>query len=574
LVYASIITIGDELLIGQTIDTNSAFIGQELNKIGVWVRRRIAVGDVYDDIWDALDEESEESDIIIITGGLGPTADDITKPLLCDYFGGKLVMNEQVLKHIEYLFEHVYRRPMPLLERNRKQAEVPDNCIVLMNERGTAPGMMWSPPAPRRGVLEPESSEKQAAYSRADPMIYGLLKEFVATHRKQPTDAENVMWAILRGKKMAGYKFRRQHIISTFIADFVCLAEKLIIEIDGLHHQLPENKISDDERSSLLNKFGFRVIRFSNSEVLYETDRTITKILNLLKKGKTQTEESKNPPSGGRGAGRLFFSLPGVPWEMKALLTEKVIPAIEERFDLPVIIHQNLLTAGVGESQLADKLKDWEEKLPAHMKLAYLPHYGMVRLRITSTGYDRDELEKEIEKQFAELKELVNEWLVIDEDMSLQQAVAKLLKERRQTVGTAESCTGGYIAHLLSRDPGASSNYKGSVISYDNKVKTGVLGVSQETIDTKGAVCEDTVRQMAKGGLDQLGSDYIIVTSGIMGPDGGSEHKPIGMVWIAVGNKERIEAKEFHFRFDRSRNIEQTAIAALNMLRKFIIENA
>jgi len=414
-VNASIITIGDELLIGQTIDTNSAFIGQELNKIGVWVKRRVAVGDVWDDIWNALNEEKKHSDIIIITGGLGPTADDITKPLLCKYFGGKLVVNDEVLKHVEYLFEHVFKRPMPLLERNRKQAEVPDVCTVLMNERGTAPGM-------------------------------------------------------------------------------------------------------------------------------------------LFKKGN-----------------KVFVSLPGVPYEMKGLMEKQVIPRLKESFTLPVIIHQTLLTVGVGESILADKIKDWEEKLPVYMKLAYLPHFGMVRLRITVTGDDKNVLEKELEEQFAQLKELVKEWLVIDEDMTLQQAIAKLLKERKQTAGTAESCTGGYIAHLLSRDPGSSSNYKGSIISYDNKVKEDVLGVKRETLETVGAVSEETIRQMVSGGLQQLKADYVVATSGIMGPDGGSENKPVGLVWIGVGNKEKIIAKQFNFKFERSRNIEQTAIAALEMLRRFIL---
>ena len=195
-VNASIITIGDELLIGQTIDTNSAFIAQELNKIGVWVKRRLAVGDVYDDIWKALDEESKQSQIIIITGGLGPTADDITKPLLCKYFGGKLVVDEKVLEHVKHLFEKIFRRPGPLLERNLKQAEVPDVCTVLHNERGTAPGMWFGPPAPRRkaspnpsqgGALDSDNSDNRYSYSTADPAIYGLLKDFVSTHRNNPT---------------------------------------------------------------------------------------------------------------------------------------------------------------------------------------------------------------------------------------------------------------------------------------------------------------------------------------------------------------------------------------------------
>ena len=419
-VNASIITIGDELLIGQTVDTNSSFIGQELNKIGIWVRRKVTVGDDWDEIWNALDEEGRNSQVIIITGGLGPTADDITKPLLCKYFGGKLVENEQVLKHIEYLFEQVFRRPGPLLERNRKQAEVPDNCIVLMNEKGTAPGMLFCPPPPEGGVQ------------------------------------------------------------------------------------------------------------------------------------------------------RFYFSLPGVPYEMKDLLLKQVLPFLQNNLTLPVIVHQTLLTVGVGESVVAEKIKDWEEGLPKHIKLANLPHFGTVRLRLTAIGSDKNNLEVEIENRFQELKALVNEWLVIDEDMTLPQAIARLLKQRKETVGTAESCTGGYIAHLLSKDPGSSSNYKGSIISYDNDVKVDVLGVSRKTLDEVGAVSKETVEQMAKGALKELKTDYVVVTSGIMGPDGGSEKKPVGLVWIAVADKKKVIAKEFHFKFDRSRNIEQTTITALNMLRKLI----
>ena len=414
MVFASIITIGDELLIGQTIDTNSAWMAEELNKIGVWVKRRVAVGDVWDDIWNALDEESKIADIILITGGLGPTADDITKPLLCKYFGGNLIVNEQVLRHVKYLFEKVFRRPGPILERNLKQAEVPDVCTVLMNERGTAPGMWF--------------------------------------------------------------------------------------------------------------------------------------------------EKEK----------KVFVSLPGVPHEMKGLMKKEVLTRLQRRFKMPFILHQTLLTYGMGESFLAEKIKDWEEQLPGHIKLAYLPHYGNVRLRLTGISDDKNKLEKELEEQSKKLKPLIRDWLVIDDDMTIQQVVAKILKERKQTVGTAESCTGGYIAHLLTIDPGASSNFKGTVVAYDNKVKEDILNVSAQTINSAGAVSEETVKEMLKGALEKLKSDYAVATSGIMGPDGGTEDKPVGTVWIAVGNNRKIEAQRFNFRFDRVRNIEQTAHTALNMLRKFI----
>ena len=414
MVLASIITIGDELLIGQTIDTNSAWMAEELNKIGVWVKRRVAVGDVWDDIWNALDEESKIADIILITGGLGPTADDITKPLLCKYFGGNLIVNEQVLRHVKYLFEKVFRRPGPILERNLKQAEVPDVCTVLMNERGTAPGMWF--------------------------------------------------------------------------------------------------------------------------------------------------EKEK----------KVFVSLPGVPHEMKGLMKKEVLTRLQRRFKMPFILHQTLLTYGMGESFLAEKIKDWEEQLPGHIKLAYLPHYGNVRLRLTGISDDKNKLEKELEEQSKNLKPLIRDWLVIDDDMTIQQVVAKILKERKQTVGTAESCTGGYIAHLLTIDPGASSNFKGTVVAYDNKVKEDILNVSAQTINSAGAVSEETVKEMLKGALEKLKTDYAVATSGIMGPDGGTEDKPVGTVWIAVGNNRKIEAQRFNFRFDRVRNIEQTAHTALNMLRKFI----
>ena len=416
-VNASIITIGDELLIGQTIDTNSAWIGQELNKIGVWLKRRVAVGDVWDDIWNALDAESKESDIIIITGGLGPTADDITKPLLCKYFGGKLIVNEDVLKHVKYLFDKVYRRPGPMLERNLKQAEVPDVCTVLHNARGTAPGMWF---------------EKE---------------------------------------------------------------------------------------------------------------------------------------------GKIFISLPGVPHEMKGLMVNEVLPRIPKYFKLPFIIHRTAFTMGTGESMIAEKIKDFETSLPEHIKLAYLPGYGMVKLRLTAKGNDKEKMEKELDERFSVLIELVNEWLVTDKDETLAMVVQKILKEKNKTIGTAESCTGGYIAHLITSNPGSSVGYKGSIISYANDVKENILGVTDKTLRTVGAVSEETVIQMVKGAIEKLNVDFAIATSGIMGPDGGTDEKPVGTVWIAAGNKGKVETAKLAFRFDRERNIEMTSHTALNFLRKFILAN-
>ncbi|HMK27049.1 MAG TPA: CinA family nicotinamide mononucleotide deamidase-related protein [Chitinophagaceae bacterium] len=422
MVLCSIITIGDELLIGQTIDTNSAFIAQELNKIGVWVKRKVAVGDVYDDIWRALDEESMQSDIIIITGGLGPTADDITKPLLCKYFGGKLVVNEKVLEHVKYLFEKVFRRTGPMLESNLKQAEVPDVCLVLHNSRGTAPGML----------------------------------------------------------------FKKE--------------------------------------------------------------------------------------------GKVFFSLPGVPHEMKGLILKEVVPHILKEFSLPAIVHRTAFTAGQGESMIAELLKDFEPSLPSHIKLAYLPNYGMVKLRLTSQGNNKEEVEKELAPYFEQLQLLVKEYLVSNEDEGLETVIGKILKAKGKTMATAESCTGGYIAHLITSVPGSSEYYKGTVVSYSNDVKENVLDVKHETLETFGAVSEETVKEMLKGVIETMNVDYALATSGIMGPDGGTEEKPVGTVWIAAGNKEkpdsyRVETLKLNLRFDRQRNIIITAGNALNFLRKFILKS-
>ena len=576
-VNASIITIGDELLIGQTIDTNSAFIAQELNKIGVWVRHRTAVGDDWDDIWQALDDESRLSDIIIITGGLGPTADDITKPLLCKYFGGQLVINEQVQNHVKYLFEKVFRRPGPMLERNLKQAEVPDVCTVLFNKRGTAPGMWFKKEKaplnpPQGGTSDSTDSDTAPSYATADPFVYGLLKNFVITHRSNPTEAEKILWEIVRGRKLAGSKFRRQHIISNFIADFVSISEKLIIEVDGLHHQLHENKISDNERTYELNKLGFEVLRFSNDQILHQTDLVINSINQRVQERRVELSTTQDPPLGGGGA-NIFISLPGVPHEMKGLIKDEVIPRLKSEFDLPVIVHKTAFTAGMGESMIAERLIDLESSLPPHIKLAYLPNYGMVRLRLTSTGDDRDIVEKELHPLFEKLKGAVQDILVSDEDEGLEVVIGKILKQKKKTMATAESCTGGYIAHLITSISGSSSYFKGSVVSYSNEVKENLLGVSAETLKTVGAVSEETVQQMVKGVIHQLNVDYAVAVSGIMGPDGGTTEKPVGLVWVAVANKEKTETTKLQFRFDRQRNIEMTAQNALNILRKFILEN-
>jgi nicotinamide-nucleotide amidase len=412
-INATIITIGDELLIGQVIDTNSAFIAQALNKIGVEVVNRIAVGDDAEAIKDALDAAAVKNKIVIITGGLGPTADDITKPLLNNYFGGKLVIHEPSLAHITYIFEQIHKRPM--IDRNRKQAEVPNVCEVLFNEKGTAPGMLFK----KNGVF--------------------------------------------------------------------------------------------------------------------------------------------------------FFSLPGVPHEMKWLIETHVVPIIQKNFSSNFIGHRTLLTAGIGESFLAELIAPFEQSLPNEIKLAYLPNYGMVRLRLTGSNNDEQILNKTLNSLFESLKKAVVDYLVIDADEPMEVVVGNLLKAKNHTVSTAESCTGGYIGHLLSKHAGSSQFYTGGIISYDNRIKSEFLDVSPSILQTLGAVSKEAVEQMALAVRAKMGTDYAISVSGIMGPSGQTDEKPLGMVWIGVANKEKVVSKLFYLRFDRARNIEVTATQAINLLRLLII---
>jgi nicotinamide-nucleotide amidase len=409
----TIITIGDELLIGQVIDTNSAWMAQELNKAGFWVNRRVAISDGRNDIMKALDEESLNADIILLTGGLGPTADDITKPVLCEYFNTNLVINEEALNNVKNIFINILHRP--LTDRNLKQAEVPASSQVIQNKRGTAPGMLF------------EKKEK------------------------------------------------------------------------------------------------------------------------------------------------IFVSMPGVPHEMKGMMTESVIPYLKNRFGTNFISHRTLLTAGVGESTLADHIQDFEEALPPEIKLAYLPNYGMVRLRLTAYSNQAGTLESQLNRLFSDLKSRVNEWMVTDEDIPLQEVLGKLLTAKKLTLSTAESCTGGYVAQLITSIPGSSIYFRGSVIAYDNDIKIKILGVNPGILTSTGAVSEETVRAMVSGAIKIMGTDFAIATSGIMGPGGGSKEKPVGTAWIAAGNAQEIVTQKLWFRFDRQRNTELTAVNVLNLLRRFIL---
>jgi nicotinamide-nucleotide amidase len=407
---ATIITIGDELLIGQTIDTNSAWIASSLNEIGITIQRRVAVGDEWNAIWKGLEEESKIADVILITGGLGPTSDDITKPLLCEFFGGKLVTNQAALDNVVDIFTKKLQRP--LLDRNLKQAEVPDNCVVIQNKRGTAPGM-W----------------------------------------------------------------------------------------------------------------------FEKNDV-------------------------------------IFVSMPGVPHEMKGMMDDYVIPALLKRFDVPPIQHRTLLTAGIGESFLAEKLQKFETDLPSTIKLAYLPNYGMVRLRLTSLDPSIDATI--MDQWFENLKSYTADFLVFDEDITLQAAIAKKLNSSGKTLAIAESCTGGYISHLITQMAGSSQFFLGGVVSYSNEMKQDALEVPENILKEYGAVSTQTVERMAEGVRKLAKADFGLATSGIMGPTGGTDVKPVGFVCVGFSSEEKTISTTFQFRFDRKRNIELTAVNALDFMRKNI----
>lgn len=410
-ITASIITIGDELLIGQTIDTNSAWMAQQLNNMGIWVQRRVAVGDTKPAIVEALDAEGAAADIILITGGLGPTADDITKPTLTEYFGGKLIVHEPTLQRLMQFFES---RGLPVLQRNVDQALVPDVSTVLFNSWGLAPGMWF---------------EKE---------------------------------------------------------------------------------------------------------------------------------------------GKVYVSMPGVPHEMKGIMEHHVLPRLQEQFQTKAVIHQTLLTSGMGESFIAERLLNFEANLPAHIKLAYLPSYGLLKLRLTALGEDKVSTAAELKLHFQEMQTLLADITVADEDIPMGEVLGRILLAKDKTVGTAESCTGGYIAHNITAIPGSSAYFKGSVVTYANEMKTKLLGVKEQTLAAHGAVSEATVREMVAGALQLLETDYAIAVSGIMGPDGGSPEKPVGTVWIAVGSAEKTVTVKHRLLYDRERNIHMTAVYAMNELRKLI----
>ncbi len=409
---AEIINIGDELLIGQVVNTNASWMASQLNKAGIQVIQITTIADDRAAIQTALDQALNRAEAVLISGGLGPTKDDITKKTLAEYFGAQLVFHQPTFEQVKKIFA---ARQFPVTEENRQQAMIPENCIPLFNKNGTAPGMWF---------------EKE---------------------------------------------------------------------------------------------------------------------------------------------GKITVSMPGVPFEMKAMMEEQVIPRLVQHFRLGHIVHKTVMTTGLPESMLAEKIKTWEENLPAHIKLAYLPQPGIVRLRLSGKGKDRKKLTEEIEKQVKKLQLLIPETIYGYDDVLLEEVVGKLLREKGKTVATAESCTGGYLSHLITSISGSSDYFEGGIVSYANRVKTELLGVYPDTLEQYGAVSREVVLQMAEGARRKLKTDYALAVSGIAGPTGGTPEKPVGTVWIALAGPKGSEAQLFHFGEHRGRNIRRSALAALNMLRLELI---
>ena len=410
-----IITIGDEILIGQIVDTNSQWMAVELNKIGVSVYQITSIQDDEEHILNAFKDAESRADVVLVTGGLGPTKDDITKHTFAKYFSDKLVLNTAVVEHVKEMFS---ARNIPFSELNRLQGLVPSKCTVLHNDLGTAPGMLF------------------------------------------------------------------------------------------------------DERNT------------------------------------------------------IFVSMPGVPYEMKALMKNKVIPFLKDKFTLPFIRHKTIITCGIGESALAEKIENWEIKLPSFIGLAYLPSPGKVKLRLSGTGFDDEILRNSITSQVEKLELLLGDLIVgFQEEQGVADALGALLVKKAKTLSIAESCTGGYLTSMLTNKPGASKFFLGSVIAYTEEVKLNELGVQRETIANYSIVSKEVAVEMAKGILKKTGSSCAIATTGNAGPTSDKTDKKVGVVCIAIVTGSDVYAEEFNFGKPRENVIHRSSVKALELLRKEIIKN-
>ncbi len=409
---AILITIGDEILIGQIIDTNSAWMGQEMNLRGIKVREVISISDTKTDIIETLHKAFEHADLILMTGGLGPTKDDITKKAIAEYYNVGMTFHPPTYEWILRFFKKLNKQPT---DAHREQCFMPNNAVLLENKMGSAPGM-W-----------------------------------------------------------------------------------------------------------------------------FDED------------------------------GKVLISMPGVPYEMKSIMRDEVFPRLNKRFISKPIAHRTVLTIGEGESRIASRIENFEASLPGNIKLAYLPNLGKVRLRLTAVGENGQDLEAVLDEKVELLKEYIPELIFGYETETIEEVIGRIFKEKRKTVSTAESCTGGFLAHKITSVPGSSAYFNGAAITYSNELKQKMLNVSADTLQKHGAVSEATVIEMVKGALNTMNSDIAVAISGIAGPDGGTPEKPVGTVWLAIGNKNKTETHKLQLWKDRIKNIEYTSIFALNMMRKFLL---
>ncbi|MFZ5999275.1 MAG: competence/damage-inducible protein A [Bacteroidota bacterium] len=408
-ITAELLTIGDEILYGQIVDTNSQWMSVELSNIGVKVVRKTTVGDIESEILNAFAEAEKRVDIVLITGGLGPTSDDLTKPCLAKYFNCELVMNQEALAEVTEFFKS---RGRELTEINRQQAALPSCCEKITNQMGTAPGM----------------------------------------------------WFYQRGK--------------------------------------------------------------------------------------------------------VFMSMPGVPHEMKRMMTDFVLPKIKQTFQTPTIYHKVIQTIGLGESFLAEKIADWEKALPAHIKLAYLPSLGEVKLRLTCTGDSLETLQAEAEELTEKLKERIGQFIFGYGGIPLEVVIGQQLREKKLTLSIAESCTGGYLSHLITSVAGSSEYFLGSMVPYAYEVKMRQLGVKPEVLEKYGAVSEPTIVEMANIVRAKFNTDIGVATSGIAGPGGATPEKPVGLVWIAYSDKHQTVTRKLQLSKDRMINIRMASMGVLNLIRQ------
>ena len=412
---AAIVTIGDEILIGQIVDTNSSYIAKALDKIGIATHEMLSISDDKQHILDTFHSLQNKVEVVIVTGGLGPTKDDITKKTFCDYFDDELIENEAVLAHVKSIIEGFYKRPITQI--NREQALVPTKAKVLFNQAGTAPGM-W---------MEKENT--------------------------------------------------------------------------------------------------------------------------------------------------VFISLPGVPYEMKYLIDNEVIPDLVQKFERPYIVHQTIMTYGRGESMIAEQIEEWEDNLPDFIKLAYLPSPGKVRLRLTARGTNEELLKEEIKRQVEKLDLLIHDIIVgYNEDEPIEVVLGRLLAEKKLTISTAESCTGGKIAATLSAVPGASNYFKGSVVSYATQAKIDVLEIDENLIAKHGVVSAEVASEMVKSVQKLMNSDYAIATTGNAGPTKGDDDAELGTVFIGIATPNEVFVEEFNFGQPREKVIDRAVSKGLELIYKEILK--